>query len=77
MCNRNIISLSHFFVFILNTIVHIFTLLLLKRYPNIKRTYQYFHLPVMFTFAAKKDEKLLTMLQRLIFLRDIYNECFQ
>ena len=61
-CNRNIISLhifvSDFLVFILNTIVYTFTLLLLKRYPSIKWTYQYFHLAMMFTFGAKEDEKL-------------------
>ena len=52
------IFVSDFLVFILNTIVYTFTLLLLKRYPSIKWTYQYFHLAMMFTFGAKEDEKL-------------------
>ena len=54
---------SDFLVFILNTIAYTFTLLLLKRYPNIKWTYQYFHLAMMFTFGAKGDEKLSIVLQ--------------
>ena len=68
---------SDFLVFILNTIVHTFTLLLLKRRPNIKWTYQYFHLAMMFTFGTKEDEQLSTAFEYFCetLIMNVSNEC--
>ena len=64
-------SKPHTFWYFLNTVVHSFALLLPKRHPNIKWTYEYFHLAIMFTFGAKEDEKLWTVLQRFVWRYEI------